>query len=270
MKKTFSTVIYLVLFAITTQAQSTETLQTITERGETTSKNLFLLGANNGLRLQNGPGNSFWVSAPAITYMSIGGTGTSAPGSGALNILNGGNIGIGTISPIEKLHVIGNVYTSGASGAYTWADRSLAAGNNWQWFANNGATYLYDGLARLNRITVMNNGNVGIGTNAPQSEFAVAGTITAKKVKVTATGWPDYIFHPNYKLPSLPETEAYIAANSHLPGIPAANEIERDGLDIAEINKKLLQKIEELTLHLINQQKEIEALKDWKKKVEMK
>ncbi|SEW13156.1 hypothetical protein SAMN04488122_0757 [Chitinophaga arvensicola] len=263
---------FLLLFVTAVQAQSPipETLQTVTERGEATNRNLFLSGGNNGLRLQYGAGNSFWVSAPTMNYMSIGGVGTSAPAFGAINILNGGNIGIGTITPGARFHVVGDIFTSGSGGAFTWADRTLGGQNLWQWYARDGATFLYDGLARLNRIAIMNNGNVGIGTNSPQSEFAVAGTITAKRVKVTTTGWPDYVFHKDYQLPSLSEVEAYVAANKHLPGIPAAHEVEQEGIDLADINKKLLQKIEELTLHLINQEKEINALKEWKKKVEEK
>ncbi|UYQ95203.1 hypothetical protein MKQ68_08855 [Chitinophaga horti] len=97
--------------------------------------------------------------------------------------------------------------------------------------------------------------NVGIGTADPQSKLAVAGTITAKKVKVTTTGWPDYVFQASHKRPSLSELERFVNREKHLPGVPSAKEITADGHDLGEINKKLLEKVEELTLYLIEEHK---------------
>ncbi|WP_212002676.1 hypothetical protein [Chitinophaga sp. HK235] len=107
------------------------------------------------------------------------------------------------------------------------------------------------------------NGNVGIGSYNPQAKLAVDGTIMAKRVKVTqnAAEWPDFVFHPDYALPSLDSTAAFITENRHLPGIPSAQQIAQNGLDLGEMNKLLLQKVEELTLHLIQQKGENEALK---------
>jgi hypothetical protein len=88
-----------------------------------------------------------------------------------------------------------------------------------------------------------------------------SGEVHAKKVKVTLDAFPDYVFKPNYKLRSLKETEEFIAQNGHLPEVPCAEEVAENGADLGELNKILLKKVEELTLHLIRMEKEIEALK---------
>jgi hypothetical protein len=104
-------------------------------------------------------------------------------------------------------------------------------------------------------------GNVGIGTtNTSTYKLAVHGSIGARRVKVTQETWADFVFDPTYNLPPLYEVEAYVKSNRHLPGIPSAAEVAKDGIDLGETNKQLLQKIEELTLYLIQQQKTIEAL----------
>lgn len=106
------------------------------------------------------------------------------------------------------------------------------------------------------------NGNVGIGTNNPGSfKLAVEGTLGARKVKVQATAWADFVFHPRYQLPSLYEVEKYISDNHHLPDIPAEAEVLEKGIDVAEMNKLLLQKVEELTLYLIEEHKSNDALR---------
>lgn len=102
-------------------------------------------------------------------------------------------------------------------------------------------------------------GNVGIGTSTPTNMLDVNGTIRAKEVKVES-GWADFVFTPNYQLRSLAEVEEFIDQNGHLPDIPTAKEIEQNGVSLGEINAKLLQKIEELTLYLINKDKEIANL----------
>ncbi|SEK54374.1 hypothetical protein SAMN05421740_10233 [Parapedobacter koreensis] len=95
-------------------------------------------------------------------------------------------------------------------------------------------------------------GNVGIGTDNPQAKLAVNGNIRATEVKVkNDIAVPDYVFEPDYDLPELSEIAAYIKEHKHLPEIPSAKDIEKDGLDLAEMNLLLLKKVEELTLHLI-------------------
>ena len=87
------------------------------------------------------------------------------------------------------------------------------------------------------------------------------GLLMAKEIKVTLTDWPDYVFDESHSLPSLETTEAYIKDNGHLPGVPSAAEIEQDGSDLGQMNKILMQKVEELTLQVIELNKQLKELK---------
>jgi hypothetical protein len=113
------------------------------------------------------------------------------------------------------------------------------------------------------------NGNVGIGVSKPAEKLVVDGTICAKEVRVSLSGspyWPDFVFAKNYSLMSLSEIEQYIKTNQRLPELPAAAEVEENGIQLGEMNALLLKKIEELTLHIINLQKQIDELKAENKK----
>ncbi|MDQ7949894.1 MAG: hypothetical protein REI93_13665, partial [Pedobacter sp.] len=113
---------------------------------------------------------------------------------------------------------------------------------------------------------ITDGGRVGVGTTNPDEKLAVNGKIHAKEIRVDATGLPDYVFEADYQLPSLAETEAFIKKNKHLPEVPSAANVERNGLELGEMNKILLKKIEELTLHLIEKEKEINQLKATERK----
>ena len=103
-------------------------------------------------------------------------------------------------------------------------------------------------------------GNVGIGTtNTDTWKLAVNGDIRAKEIKVE-TGWSDFVFENTYQLPSLKEVENHIQQKGHLKDIPSAKEVEENGIFLGQMDAKLLQKIEELTLYTIQQQKEIKYL----------
>lgn len=94
-------------------------------------------------------------------------------------------------------------------------------------------------------------------------KFAVNGTIATTEVKVAGVGsWPDYVFKPEYSLRSLDEVESFVKTNGHLPDMPSADNVEKSGLNLGEMNAKLLQKIEELTLYMIEMKNENERLSE--------
>jgi hypothetical protein len=105
-------------------------------------------------------------------------------------------------------------------------------------------------------------GSVGIGTeNTVGYKLVVNGSIRAKELRIN-TGWADYVFDDNYTLRSLSEVEAYIKENNHLPDIPAAAILQEEGVDVSDMQTKMMAKIEELTLYMINANKTIETLKE--------
>jgi len=118
------------------------------------------------------------------------------------------------------------------------------------------------------RMRIGSNGSVGIGTtNIADNGYKlfVELGIRTRKVKVDQASWSDFVFEKDYDLPTLTEVEQFIQKNKHLPGVPSANEVEKNGLDVGETQALLLQKIEELTLYVIQLKKEIEELKNDKK-----
>ncbi len=109
---------------------------------------------------------------------------------------------------------------------------------------------------------ISKNNNVGIGTTNPNGyKLAVKGTAHILKLVVNTYDWGDYVFDEDYKLLDLNELEDYIKKYKHLPNIPSESEVKENGIDVAEMNKLLLQKIEELTLYVIELQKQIDELK---------
>jgi len=114
--------------------------------------------------------------------------------------------------------------------------------------------------------------NVGIGTATTHGhKLAVAGSILTESVKVkAATNWPDYVFENDYDLQSLEKFEQYIITQKHLPGMPSASKIQKDGYELADMDKRLLKNIEELSLHLIQLNKTIQNQADRIKELETK
>ena len=108
------------------------------------------------------------------------------------------------------------------------------------------------------KMIINQDGNVGIGTETPNGyKLAVNGTIRAKEIKVE-TNWADFVFKDDYQLMKLSDLEDFIEGNGHLPEIPTEKEVEENGISLGEMNSKLLQKIEELTLYIIDQNQSLE------------
>lgn len=143
-----------------------------------------------------------------------------------------------------------------------------AGDNDWMFNAHNTNNSLYlrvkedqPSWSKYVLAISRSSGNVGIGTHNPGTwKLAVNGKIRAKEIKVE-TSWSDFVFEDHYRLPTLKEVEEFIEQNGHLKDIPSAKEVEEKGVLLGEMDSKLLQKIEELTLYIIQQQKEIEQLK---------
>jgi myosin-crossreactive antigen len=108
-------------------------------------------------------------------------------------------------------------------------------------------------------MSVLRSGNVGIGTLNPQQKLSVNGTMQAKEVLVN-TAWSDYVFDPGYQLPDLAKVADFVKINRHLPEIPSAAMVEKNGVNLGEMQSKLLAKVEELTLYLIKADEKISRL----------
>jgi hypothetical protein len=119
--------------------------------------------------------------------------------------------------------------------------------------STNGRQLVF-GYDTADHMTISESGNLGIGTTNPQYKLAVEGAIGARDIVVTNTPWSDYVFQPGYRLRPLSEINAYIQQHRHLPDIPSEAEVKEKGVSVGEMQAKLLAKIEELTLHLIQQE----------------
>ncbi|WP_299610457.1 hypothetical protein [uncultured Aquimarina sp.] len=190
-------------------------------------------------------------------------------------VRDNGLVGIGTTTPSQKLDVNGTAKVgNGDWGALIIDGKGK---NDWLFNAHNGGDTFGIRTQRDNgegnwSYQVMtfqrSTGNVGIGTTNTQGyKLAVAGKVVAEEIKVALyNNWPDYVFEDAYTLPTLQEVENHIDQKGHLINIPSAAEVEENGMQLGEMNAKLLEKIEELTLYTIAQEKEIKELQKVKAK----
>lgn len=190
-----------------------------------------------------------------------------------------GSMGIGTTAPVTRLEVSGAGVRLGTTSAYfnfiSTQDHTaykgvflgydssgqigiVGSGSSggpsslaW-WITNSAGTY-------TEAVRIDPAGNVGIGIAAPTQKLEVGGSIRAVSFISNSTTYADFVFRSDYVLPSLSDVEDHIKENGHLPGIPSEAEVREQGIDLAAMQVKLLQKIEELTLHAIEQDKRLNA-----------
>lgn len=206
-------------------------------------------------------------------------------GSRPLSINPLGNyVGIGTSSPSSLLDLFhngtGTVLRIGGNAMGTSSDACIDLyANN----ANNAPAYGrialgvntgtigsetgYLGFSTINagalaeKVRITADGSLLVGKTSSSYKMDVNGKVRANEIVVNTTG-ADFVFEPTYKLPQLSEVKSYIEKNHHLPEIPSAKEMQATGVSVGELNTKLLQKIEELTLYLIEQQKVNQSLQN--------
>ena len=179
-------------------------------------------------------------------------------------VIKEGNVGIGTNDPTQKLDVTGTVRLSASQPILQLWDTSS---NSWKFEMKADADRIqfqkYDPsgnwIPNAELMVITKDGNVGIGTYNPSDKLSVRGTIKAQKVVVSTSNWSDRVFTEGYSLMPLREVEQSIQQNKHLPGIPSEETVLQNGIDVGEMQTKLLQKIEELTLYMIEQDKKIES-----------
>jgi hypothetical protein len=240
-------------------------------------------------------GPTYWGSKLDL-YINGSNNQNNIPDQQVMTWLYNGNVGIGTTSPTTALQIgdlTGAEKQLSIPGTYNFEQvrlGQLGNGNAALEFVNHtgvatsygvkllvdvdhGAPGLqfqyatastnYSSLSYSTGLYMNLSGNVGIGTTDPQGyKLAVNGSAIAESVTVKLhESWPDYVFKPAYTLPSLNEIKTYIDQNHHLPDMPSEAEVAKDGLNLGEINKLLTKKVEELTLYLIDQSKQISELK---------
>lgn len=225
--------------------------------------------------LYKSTGSDWWIvcsSLPTFSHSTV-------------SISDAGSFGLGTSTPSYKLDVVGSVGLGSQSVNANTTKLFLKNPLGKTWAISSGANAVTESSFSIYNWTdnqtspffhIAVNGNIGIGTISPDEKLTVKGKIHTQEVRVDMAGplVPDYVFGNDYKLKSLLEVEEFIKENKHLPEIPSAREIEKNGLMLAEMNMNLLKKIEELTLYSIEQNKkiesqatEIESLKDLVRRV---
>ncbi len=228
-------------------------------------------GNSSGIMTQNGAGAfNAWMDFINVNHNASGSQSgaisfstTNAGSYGQrLYIKENGKVGIGTTNPLNNLEVWGPGSVPGLSptsvgmlrlnsSSTQGLDIGALASSPYSVWMQAKTTNTAQGAAAYPLVLNPLGGFVGIGTNNPASALAVNGTVTAKEIVVTNTGWADFVFQPSYRLRPLSEVSKFIRANNHLPDIPSEAEVKAKGVSVGEMQAKLLAKIEELTLYMI-------------------
>jgi hypothetical protein len=212
---------------------------------------------NTGIILNPGSGNSksyVDVQGPLKAY-SIEVGGASIDGSLALNIKGNSAFISRSGTTISSAFIRGtNDYSLSTTPDYTWYN------NDQTGIFHPAPNVIGFSTGGIEKVRISDAGlSIGSTTIDANYPLSVNGRIRAKEIKVY-TAWADFVFDKKYELMSLKDVEAYIDLNNHLPELPSAQEVEKEGVSLGDMQAKLLQKIEELTLHMIQQNKKIEHL----------
>ena len=161
------------------------------------------------------------------------------------------------------LHVNGAIRGGGANGEVTLKgdNGSVTIGATdaqTMTFNTDKSKYAFN-INGTSHMVIQSDGNIGIGTISPSYKLDVAGTLRAREIIVNTTG-ADFVFADDYQLRPLSEVETFIKVNKHLPEIKSAQEMQENGVSVSELQTQLLQKIEELTLYILQQEKRIREL----------
>ena len=199
---------------------------------------------------------------PHLTfYNNLGDTEKIKLRTNGNSFFNGGNVGIGTSAPNGQLEIKGPyngnsqliINTTSSNGELRFSESGVSKGYVWYSASNDLMAFGRGNIT--NSFFATSDGKFGIGITNPSEKLHVNGNIRA-----TAPVWADFVFEKEYKLRTLEEVEDYISKNKHLPEIPSEPEVAENGINLGEMDAKLLQKIEELTLYLIEQNKRIDKL----------
>ncbi|KPM48556.1 hypothetical protein [Jiulongibacter sediminis] len=229
-------------------------------QNNTTGNYNFAMGSNSLLNNTSGSFNMA-VGAHSLILNSVGAQNT-AIGTNALQSNTGGsnNIGIGYNAGYSNANGDGNIFI-GANAGFN------ETGNGKLYIANSSTTtpLIYgDFSAKFVSIGDVDPAKRASANTSGGYNLLVKGGILTEKVKValaSSADWADYVFDPSYKLMSLEEVESFTNDNKHLPNVPSADEMAASGLDVSATSKIFMEKIEELTLYMIELNKEVKALK---------
>lgn len=214
---------------------------------------------NNEILARNG------ANSATLTVQNDGGA-FKVGSTHKLYVGDNGNVGINTGNPLAKLDVIGRIRVDQDNEAIGITGNNPYIGLWFNDIYRSKIQQLSDQLyINSNDKIHLDGDQVAIGnmlSTADGYKLTVTGKIICEELKVELAGnWPDYVFADEYQLPPLHQLKTYIETNHHLPNIPKADEVEKEGFEVGEMNRKLLEKVEELTLYVIKLQEQIDLLK---------